>query len=93
MPVSPCQRITHLVVFASCICYDVVMSMANFDELRVRNWIKAHRGILASIACKLGHSHQYVQQVAYGRATSNPGNDVEVELRRLGWPGIRRRIK
>ena len=63
----------------------------SLEDSRVRYWILKHRGVLAQVSVKTGHSHQYVQAVAYGKSTSRPGNDVELELRRRGWPGIRRK--
>lgn len=60
------------------------------QTIRVRKWIKKKRGILTQVAITCGVSPQFVQMVAYGLSTANPGHPVESELRRRGWPGIRR---
>lgn len=57
---------------------------------KVRNWITSKRGILTQVALKCRVSPQFVQMVAYGMSTANPGHPVERELRRRGWPGIKR---
>lgn len=61
-----------------------------WEELRVKRWIEDHPGVLTLIAAKLMVTPQYVQQVAWGKSTSRPGNRIEQALRGKGWPGIRR---
>lgn len=58
---------------------------------KVRQWIKGHYRVLTEVALTCGVSPQFVQMIAYGMSTANPGHPVEAELRRRGWPGIARR--
>ena len=66
----------------------------SYEELRVRNWIKEHRGVLTQVALACDVCHQFVQHVAYGTSHTAgiAGPKVEKALRKKGWPGIRRRI-
>ena len=63
-----------------------------FESMRVRQWILKNRGVLTHVAVVCGVVPQFVQQVAYGNSTALPGNPVERELRKRGWPGIRRKL-
>ena len=63
----------------------------SLEEKKVRDWITHNRGVLSLIAVACEVSPQFVQQVAYGKSTALPGHEVERELRRQGWPGIRRK--
>ena len=60
------------------------------SDQKVRSWILAHRGALTAIseACKV--SHQFVQQIAYGRSNAS-SRDLRVErmLHERGCPGIK----
>lgn len=57
---------------------------------RVRSWILSHRGALSLIAESCKVSHQFVQQIAYGRSNANSrGFRVERMLQERGCPGIR----
>ena len=62
----------------------------DYEDDRVRDWITAHRGILTRTAVAFHVTPQYVQQIAYGLSRALPGGDIEMELKRLGWPGHRR---
>jgi len=61
------------------------------DEIVIKDWIKANRGVLTLIALQHGVSPQFVQSYAYGRGTTCQGHPVEKSLHEFGWPGIRRR--
>lgn len=65
----------------------------SFEDDRVRQWVTSKRGILTRIAVACACSPQFVQQVAYGISTALPGNDVEIALKRAGWPGHHRQLK
>lgn len=64
-----------------------------WEQTRVRRWILKNRGILTRIAVTCRCSHQFVQALAYGRSTARPGHEVERELLKHGWPGVRRERK
>lgn len=59
-------------------------------DQKVRAWILAHRGALTLIAETCSVSHQFVQQIAYGRSNANSrGLRVERMLHERGCPGIK----
>lgn len=71
----------------------IVKRNRSFEDDRVRDWVTSKRGILTRIAVSCACSPQFVQQVAYGYSTALPGNDVELALKRNGWPGHRQQPK
>jgi hypothetical protein len=63
----------------------------DWEDRKVRAWVKSHRGILTRIAVECQVCQQFVSQIAYGTSTALSGHEVEKVLRREGWPGIRRK--
>jgi hypothetical protein len=64
--------------------------LLSYEEVKVRDWLKTHRGILTRIALRFEVSPQFAQAIAYGRSTAKAGHVVEKALRKAGWPGVRK---